>query len=322
MQLIQNSPASRIMPMWFWLILILLPTSVVCAGNPGVAPILKVTRLAENVYALVGPITNRDPENLGNNANFGVIVTEEGVVLVDPGATYKGALMIHEAIRSITDKPVKLVINTGGQDHRWLGNGYFKSLGAHIIASEKAVADQQARLTDQLIRLGGLVGEIGLQGTQPVYADETFTDRKLLDVGHTRIEIHHAGHAHTLGDSFVWLPANEIVFTGDIVYVDRLLGVGSQSAHRSWISAFEAMAARKPEIVVAGHGNPAGLEKAKQDTYRYLVFLREAVQALIDDGHGMEDVGRIDQSRFEYLDNYDTLSVRNAQRVYEELEWE
>jgi hypothetical protein len=36
----------------------------------------------------------------------------------------------------------------------------------------------------------------------------------------------------------------------------------------------------------------------------------------------MEDVGEIDQSRFEYLSNYDTLKGRNAQRVYEELEWE
>ena len=284
--------------------------------------VLKVERLDDNVYALIGPLTNRDAQNLGNNANFGVIVTDEGVILVDPGATVKGAQMIHAAIRSITDRPVRLVINSGGQDHRWLGNGYFKKQGAGIIASEKAVADQKARVRDQFFRLGSLLGEATLEGTEPVYADQTFADTKTIMLGDTQIEVHHAGHAHTPGDSFVWLPEQKIVFSGDIVYMDRMLGVGPQSAHRSWISAFEAMAALQPEVVVGGHGNPADLAKARSDTYDYLVFLRRAVRDFIDQGNGIEDVGGIDQSRFSYLSNYESLSGRNAQRVYEELEWE
>ena len=286
------------------------------------APVLKTEQIAEDVFALVGPTTNRDPQNLGNNANFGVVVTSEGVVLIDPGATRKGAQMIHEAVRAITDKPVRVVINTGGQDHRWLGNGYFKELGAHIVANENAVIDQKARMQDQLISLTDLVGSDGLEGTEPVYADETFSDRKVMTIGDTRIEIHHAGHAHTPGDSFVWLPGQQIMFTGDIVYTDRMLGIGAQSAHLSWIAAFEAMASRKPEVVVGGHGMPADLARATADSYDYLVFLRKAVQAFMDNGQGMEEIGTIDQSRFSYLENFDSLKGRNAQRVFEELEWE
>jgi len=284
--------------------------------------VLKTRQLADNIYALVGPTSNRDPLNLGNNANFGVIVTDAGVVLVDPGASYKGAKMIHDAIRTITDKPVKVVINTGGQDHRWLGNGYFKALGAHIVANEKAVADQKARLQDQMFGMENLVGSDGLTGTEPVYADETFAKQKVLTVGDIHIEIHHAGHAHTPGDSFVWLPEQEIVFSGDIVYMDRMLRIGPQSEHRSWIGAFEVMADKQPKIVVGGHGSPADLSKATADSYDYLTFLRETVQAFMDDGHGMEEIGKIDQSRFSYLDNFDSLKGRNAQRVFEELEWE
>ena len=112
------------------------------------------------------------------------------------------------------------------------------------------------------------------------------------------------------------------MFSGDIVYVDRMLGIGPQSAHRSWISAFEALAAKSPEILVPGHGKPTNLDKATRDTHQYLVFLREAVLSLLDEGSGMEDVGKIDQSKFNYLENYDALKGRNAQRVYEELEWE
>ncbi|MEW8384248.1 MAG: MBL fold metallo-hydrolase [Candidatus Thiodiazotropha taylori] len=303
-------------------VIALLFAVVVSSASVHAGQVLKTEKLAENVYALIGPLTNRDPENLGNNANFGVVVTDDGVVLIDSGATDKGARMIHAAIKEITDKAVTWVINSGGQDHRWMGNGYFKALGATIIASEKAVADQKARRESQLDRLWSLVGKEGLEGTDYIYADESFSQQKLLMVGDTRIEIHHAGHAHTPGDSYIWLPQHKIVFSGDIVYTDRMLGVGSMSAHKSWIAAFEAMAAKQPEIVVGGHGNPATLAKAKADTYDYLLFLREAVLAFMDQGNSLEDIGKIDQSRFSYLKNFDSLKGRNAQRVYEELEWE
>ncbi|MEW8211065.1 MAG: MBL fold metallo-hydrolase [Candidatus Thiodiazotropha taylori] len=303
-------------------VIALLFAVVASTASVQAGQVLKTEKLAENVYALIGPLTNRNPENLGNNANFGVIVTDDGVVLIDSGATDKGARMIHAAIKEITDKAVKWVINSGGQDHRWMGNGYFKALGATIIASEKAVADQKARRESQLDRLWSLVGKEGLEGTDYIYADESFSQQKLFKVGNTRIEIHHAGHAHTPGDSYIWLPQHKIVFSGDIVYTDRMLGVGSMSAHKSWIATFEAMAAKQPEIVVGGHGNPATLAKAKADTYDYLRFLREAVLAFMDQGNSLEDIGKIDQSRFSYLKNYDSLKGRNAQRVYEELEWE
>lgn len=284
--------------------------------------VLRTEKLAENVYALIGPLTNRDPVNLGNNANFGVIVTTDGVVLIDPGATYRGAQMIQTAIDNITNQPVKWVINSGGQDHRWLGNGYFRERGAKIIASENAISDQKTRTRDQLNGLYTLVGAEGVAGTTPVYADESFRDKQLLTPGGTRIEIYHSGPAHTPGDSFVWLPEHDIVFAGDIVYTDRMLGIGSQSQHLGWIGAFEAMQKLQPGIVVGGHGNPAILSKATSETYDYLVFLRKAVQKFMDQGNGMEEIGIIDQARFSYLENYDALKGRNAQRVYEELEWE
>ena len=293
--------------------------SLLLVGGVHAGEVLTTHKLADNVYALIGPLSNRDAENLGNNANFGVVVTEHDVVLIDSGGTYQGAQMIHAAIRDITDKPVTLVINSGGQDHRWLGNGYFKAQGARIIANEKAVVDQKARARDQLIALASLVGPEGIKGTAPVYADETFSDAKSLTLGGTHIGVGHAGHAHTPGDSFVWLHEQRILFSGDIIYMDRMLSIGPQSAHREWISAIETLAALDPAVVVAGHGDPADLPKGKADSYEYLVFLRQAVTDFMDGGGGIEDVGSIDQSRFSYLANYEELKGRNAQRVYEEL---
>ena len=283
---------------------------------------LLLQKVADEVYAIVGELGNRTPENLGNNATFGVVVTSEGVVLIDPGGTYKGAEKIQQLIKSITDKPVTTVINTGGQDHRWLGNGYFKEHGAKLIASKKAVDDQKARTQDQFIRLGNTVGDEGINGTDAVYAEQTFDDKLEFELGGVKFEIFHTGQAHTPGDSFVWLPKQKIMFTGDIVYTQRMLGVASHSNAKSWIDVYQSMAAYNPEHIVPGHGKATDLATAKADTYDYLVFLRESVSAFIENGGDIADISSIDQSKFSHLLNFDTLAGRNAQQVFTEIEWE
>jgi glyoxylase-like metal-dependent hydrolase (beta-lactamase superfamily II) len=237
---------------------------------------LVLHRVTENVYGIAGPLGDRSPENLGNNATFGFVVTEQGVVLVDPGGTYKGAQRIHKLILSVTDRPVRFVINTGGQDHRWLGNDYFKKQGARVIASTAAVEDQQTRLNDILFRLGNTAGDEALQGTTPSHADITFDKEYRFSLGRTRFEIHHPGSAHSPGDSFVWLPQQKVMFSGDIVYTARMLGLMSFSNSRSWVEAYEAMAAYKPRHVIPGHGKPTTL--AVPDQERPPISLRLASQ--------------------------------------------
>ena len=283
---------------------------------------LQLQKVTDDVYAIVGGLGNRTPDNLGNNATFGFVVTSEGVVVIDSGGTYKGAEEIHRLIKSITDVPISIVINTGGQDHRWLGNGYFKEQGAKLIASKKAVEDQKARTQDQFIMLGNLVGDEGLIGTDAVYAEQTFDDKLVLELGSVEFEIFHMGQAHTPGDSFVWLPQKKIMFTGDIVYTQRMLRVGSHSSAKSWINVYESMAAYKPEHIVPGHGQATNLAIANADTYDYLVFLRESVAAFIENGGDITDISNVDQSNFNHLLNHETLAGRNAQQVFTEIEWE
>ncbi len=283
---------------------------------------LRLQKVTDSIYAVVGPFGNRTPQNLGNNATFGFVVTDEGVVLVDPGGSYQGAAKIHEMIRQVTEQPVKVVINSGGQDHRWLGNGYFKERGARIIASVAAVADQRARLQDQMFMLGNLVGVEGMAGTEAAHADETFDERTSFTLGGTTFELRKVGPAHTPGDTLVWLPEQRVVFSGDVVYVGRMLGVMPHSSSRHWIEAFEAMAELAPQTVVPGHGPAADLARARADSLDYLVFLREAVGAFMDAGGSITEIGTLDQSRFAHLVDYETLKGRNAQQVYQEMEWE
>ena len=283
---------------------------------------LEVVPVSDNVFAIVGELSQRSPSNLGNNATFGVIVTEEGVVLIDAGAGWKAAEAIDEAIDTITDQPVRFVINSGGQDHRWLGNEYWQAQGAQVIASAAAVSDHQARGSMQMTGLGVLVGAEGLEGTEPAYADVEFDSEYTLTVGGVDLEITHAGQAHTPGDSFVWMPSEDVVFAGDIVYVRRILGIGEQSHSGTWIEVFEAMAALKPATVVPGHGNPVSLAKAEADTYRYLLNLRTQMGAYIEDGGDIIGSVEVDQDRWSYLENFEGLARRNAQQVYSEMEWE
>lgn len=282
---------------------------------------LETQKISANVYALVGELSQRSPENYANNSTHGVIITDESVILIDSGGSYLGAKQIHQAIKSLTDKPVKLVINTGGQDHRWLGNGYFKELGAHIISSKVAVQDQQDRSDNQLLRLQNLVGD-SLAGTEPVYADEVFDSEKVITIGGTRIELNHVGAAHTLGDSFVWLPDQKIMFTGDIVFVERALGIGPAKNAKSWLQVFEKMAAYKPAVIIPGHGHTSTLKQARQDTYEYLAFLIQHINQMLDDGGSLQDAANLDQSKFSYLEVFEQISRKNAHDLYTQLEFD
>lgn len=295
---------------------IIASTSLIAAED------LELQKVTDNVYAIVGSLDNRTPENLGNNATFGFVVTDDGVVLIDTGGTYKGAMKIHEVIKHVTDKPIVTVINTGGQDHRWMGNDYFKKQGAQLIASANAVKDQKARTQDQFFGLGNLVGDKGLAGTNAVYADKVFDKELKFVKGGITFEIYHAGQAHTPGDSFIWLPEQKVMFTGDIVYTERMLGIGGSSNSKSWVKVYEAMASYKPKHVVPGHGHATTLDKANTDTYDYLIFIRQSVADFMSEGNDISEISKVDQSKYKYLLNFELLAGSNAQKVFTELEWE
>ena len=288
---------------------------------PVAAEILTVTEVAPDTYAIVGPTEQRDAQNLGNNATFGLVVTSEGAILIDAGGSYKGAAALHEAIQSVTDAPVKYVVNTGGQDHRWIGNSYWQDLGATVIASEDAVADQKARASMQQTMLSTLLGE-ELNGTTPAHADITFPNEYNLIIGGRSLEIHHPGAAHTPGETYVWLPDTGVMFTGDMVYVERILGVMEFSSSREWIESFEVMAAHAPKVIVPGHGPATDLATATHDTYDYLVNLRRKIADHIDNGGDIIGAVEVDQSAFAYLKQFDQLARRNAQEVFSQMEWE
>ncbi len=283
---------------------------------------LSPVQVAPGVYAFIGETGPRTYENEGLNATTGFIVTKAGVVVVDSGPSYQVAKTIHAAIRKITPLPVKYVINTGGQDHRWLGNGYFKEQGAQIIASRQALPDMQERGPMQL---EGLKTELRdkLAGTQIVYPDKLFDKKEILKLGNDEIQILYFQGGHTPGDAVVWLPKSRTLFSGDQIYVDRILGVLPFSSSKNWLASFAEIAKLKPKTIIPGHGNPCDLAKAQKDTGDYLKLLRSHMRQALDKGNDLQTaIGTLDQSAFSYLRNYEQLKGGNASRVYLEMETE
>ncbi len=282
----------------------------------------ETVRVSENVYALTGDLGQRSPQNLGHNMTSGFIVADEGVIVIDTGGSRANAEAIHAAIRKISNKKIIYAINTGGQDHRWFGNDYFRRQGAKIIASASAAKDMRDRSVEQVERIKPLLGE-KFSGTELVYPDITFAQRMTLPVKGIIIELIHTGGAHTPGDLLVWLPQSSAVFTGDTVFAERMLGVLPGSAGR-WIKSLEYLRdTLKPRIVVPGHGKVTDMKQSLRDSYDYLVFLRDAVKKRFSDGafDPVEASQNLDQSRFSYLKNYEDLGLRsrNALAVAEEF---
>lgn len=283
---------------------------------------LSPIQVGPGVYAFIGDTGMRSYENEGMNANTGFIVTRAGVVVVDSGSSYLVAKAMHAAIKKITQQPVKYVINTGGQDHRWMGNGYFKEQGAQLIASRKAHADMEERGAAELAALKPELRE-KLAGTQTVYPEWLLDKEETLLLGGEEIRIMHFQGGHTPGDAVVWLPKSRIVFSGDLVYVDRMLGILPVSNSKNWLASFEEFEKLKPRVIVPGHGKICDLQKARSDTKDYLVLLRKHMRKAYDAGSDLQKaIDTLDQRAFSHLQHYELLKGGNASRVYLEMESE
>jgi len=279
-------------------------------------------QVSKNIYAFIGDTGMRSYENEGMNANAGFIVTKAGVIVVDSGSTYLVAKAMHAAIKKITQQPVKYVINTGGQDHRWLGNGYFKEQGAQIIANRKALADMQDRGAMELAALKPELRE-KLAGTQIVYPERLFDQTDTLKLGGEEIQLLFFQGGHTPGDAVVWLAKSRTLFSGDLVFVDRMLGILPVSNSKDWLASVENIEKLNPKVIIPGHGKVCDLTKARHDTKEYLTLLRNHMRKAYDAGSDLQQsINTLDQSSFRYLEHYDLLKGGNASRVYLEMESE
>ncbi len=281
----------------------------------------KPRKVADGVWSAIGATEPPSYENSGHNNNLSFVVTDEGVLVVNASDNYLLARALHEEIKKITDQPVRYVVLENGQGHAAMGAAYWKEQGAHIIAHVDAVDELQAHGGEILDRVLRRSRDKGM-GTRLVIPDETFEDRKLITLGGKHIELLRLGPAHSPGDISVWLPQQKLVIAGDIAFHQRMLPVFDHTDTAGWVETWDKFAALDADIVIPGHGVPTDMAEVTRYTYDYLVYMREQIGALLEDGGTLQDIYKIDQSAYAHLDTFDELATLNASMIFRAMEFE
>jgi len=114
-----------------------------------------------------------------------------------------------------------------------------------------------------------------------------------------------------------------VLFSGDVVYVDRLLGVIPVSRTLPWLATFAEIERLAPARIVPGHGRVTDLPTAQAQTRDYLLALRAHMKKAVDDGQDLSTaVKAFDGRRWQQLHNAADLGPGNASRTFLELERE
>jgi glyoxylase-like metal-dependent hydrolase (beta-lactamase superfamily II) len=282
----------------------------------------KPVEVIPDVFSAIGATAPPTYENGGHNNNLSFILTGDGVVVVNGGASWQLAEALHAEIRAVTDQPVRLVINENGQGHAMLGNSYWRAQGVKIVAHEDAAAEFEERGYDSLAAAERVQKEKAAK-TDVALPDETFADRYAVEFGAKTILALNLGPAHSPGDIVVWMPDEKLVISGDMAFHERMLPIFEETDTAAWIESwddgFEALGA---VYVIPGHGHPTNMAQVRRYTKDYLVYLRGKIREHLDAGGELKDAYYVDQSPYAHLDTFEELATRNAGRVYEQMEWE
>ena len=289
---------------------------------PGSLLYSKPVEFIPGVYSAIGATAPPTYDNAGHNNNLSFIITGDGVVVINGGASYLLAEALHAEIRALTEQPVKLVLNENGQGHAMLGNSYWADQGVKIVAHAEAAHEIKEYGGASLRAHQNTLLERADQ-TRVVLPDETFEDSYPISMGSMEIEARYLGPAHSPGDIVVWLPAQSLVISGDMAFHERMLPIFEHTLTADWIETwdteFEALGAT---YVIPGHGHPTNMDQVRRYTKGYLEYLRGKVGAHLEDGGDLAEAYYVDQSPYAHLDTFEELATKNAGRVYEQMEFE
>ncbi len=274
-----------------------------------------------NVWSAIGATAPGTYANSGHNNNLSFVVTDNGVLVVNAGDNYQLAKALHEEIKKITDQPVRYVVLENGQGHAMLGSNYWKEQGAVVIAHEDAKHEIEAQ-SFELLRVMKERALDKAAGTEVVLPDETFTDKRVIEMGNETIELLYLGPAHSPGDIIVWLPCRKVVISGDMAFHQRMLPLFEHTDTAAWIETWDAFEALGAQFVIPGHGEPTDMATVRTYTRDYLVYLREKIAAVIENGGTLQDAYEIDQSPYMQLPTAEFLARRNAGQVFQSMEFE
>ena len=254
---------------------------------------ISFARLSKSCYAFT---TEGDP-------NTGVIVGDDGVMVIDAQATPLMAREVIRRVRGVTAKPIRYVVLTHYHAVRVLGASAYKA--QQVIASQATL---------ELIRERGaqdMKSEIGrfprlFRGAQTIpgltWPTLAFQGELTLMMGKLEVRIIHAGAGHTAGDTIVWVPSEKVLFSGDLVEYEA--GIYTGDAHlEAWPSTLQRLKDLKAKALVPGRGpaltTPAACARAIDYTQTFIRGLYEVAKEGVGAQKSLKEVYEMARRRMD-----------------------
>lgn len=235
--------------------------------------------------------------------NSGVIVGEDGVMVVDTQATPAMAEQVMARIRQVTDKPVKYVVLSHYHAVRVLGASAYEP--EHVIASRDTfdlIAERgQQDYESEVGRFPRLFQSVE---TVPGLTWPTLVFEKSLTVfmGKREVQILQLGRGHTKGDTVVWLPKEKVLFSGDLVEYGATPYTGDAYL-KDWPQTLANLRALGPEKLVPGRGaalkTPQEVEDGIAGTQAFVSGLYRSVAEGVAAGKNLKEIYRRTYERLE-----------------------
>jgi len=269
----------------------------------------EVTQISEGIYAYL------QPDGSWHLNNTGFLVDGDGVISVDATSTERRTRAYLDAIASVTDRPVRTLVNTHHHGDHTHGNYLFP--GATIVGHEKC---RTAILNTPMPPPPGIWTEVDWGSLEPAPPFLTYTDGVTVWSGDLRCEVRYVGTpAHTTNDSIVWIPDRSVVFTGDLVF-NGGTPFALMGSITGWIEVLETVL--RPlgaRTLVPGHGPVCGPEVI-DDVLAYLRFVQDLAREARAAGlTPLQAAREADLGNFKDLLDAERI-VGNLYRAYRELD--
>jgi len=260
----------------------------------GLALFVSRTDAKPETIEKVGPgiwFREGDLKNLGHCNNV-VIEMKDYLIVVDANFP-SGARATMEDVKRVSSKPVKYVFDTHHHGDHSYGNAVWTDAGATTLAYQ-GVTEEMKRYEpgrwQETAKERKDVAAMNQPSVEP--PKQTFTDRLfVLDDGVRKVEFRFFGWAHTRGDGFVYLPKEQILCTGDAVANGPYNFTGDGNIG-NWPKVIREASKLNVKTVLPGHGRPGG-PQVMDGQAQFMVELRKAVQAGIDQGKKPEDMAKL-----------------------------
>lgn len=242
------------------------------------------SKLSDHAYAYTA---EGDP-------NSGIVVGDDGVMVIDTQATPAMAQDVIDRVREVTDKPIKYVVLTHYHAVRVLGASAYGA--EHIIASQGTwdliVERGQQDMDSEIQRFPRL-----FQGVETVpgltWPTMVFENAMTLWMGDLEVRIAHLGRGHTKGDTVVWLPGDKVLFSGDLVEYGATPYTGDAYL-TDWPATLDALEALEPAAIVPGRGDalmtPDQVRDGLSGTRAFITDLLNAAKHGVAEGHDLNRV--------------------------------